>query len=482
MQDQTIAIIGTGFGGIGMAIRLKKAGIHSFAIYSKAEDVGGVWHDNSYPGAACDVASSLYSFSFEKHFDWTRTHGTQQEIVAYLKHCVEKYRLGPHIRFGTEIGSLEFDAKLAGWCLRSTDGRCFEAQVVVSGCGLFNRPAYPALAGLEEFRGRHFHSAGWDHGFDLRGKRVAVIGTGCSAAQFVPEIVDTVERLVLFLRTPQYIVPKQEKTFSASERRTYARFPLLRTLERMRTYVSFERRFRVQVDEKFRSKAEEAALAFLASQVADPDKREKLTPTYRFGCKRTIQSNTYLKALDRPNVELVTAGIARVLPGGLLAADGRQHTVDAIIYGTGFKPAEYLSSLRVVGSGGRELGEAWRNGAEAYLGITVSGFPNFFMLYGPNTNTANSIVVMLEAQMSYILKCIRRLRRGEARSMDVRPAVQAQFNDELQRFIGKTVWGSGCQSYFRNAAGRVVTQWPKPSRAYRWITRKVSGRDYSFTN
>jgi cation diffusion facilitator CzcD-associated flavoprotein CzcO len=474
-----IAIIGTGFGGIGMAIRLKQAGIAPFAIYSKADDVGGVWYDNSYPGAACDVASSLYSYSFEKHFDWSRSHGTQPEIIAYLRHCVEKYGLRPHIHFNTEIESLAFNEARATWRLSATDGRRFEARIVVSACGLFNQPAYPELEGQGDFRGARFHSADWDHGCDLRGKRVAVIGTGCSAAQFVPEIVDRVDRLVMFLRTPQYIVPKQEKEFSAAERRGYQRFPLLRTWERLRTYVSFERRFRVQTDETFRSQAEQAALAFLASQVGDPDKRAKLTPSYRFGCKRTIQSNTYLKALDRAHVEIVRTGIARVLPEGILTADGTRHEFDAIIYGTGFKPSAYLSFLRVVGRGGRTLAEAWRDGAEAYLGMTVSGFPNFFMLYGPNTNTATSIIFMLETQMAYILKCIRRLETG-ARAMEVRADVQARFNDALQHALRGTAWGSGCQSYFRTAAGRIVTQWPKPSRVYRWLTRKVRGRDFSF--
>lgn len=478
-HQPTIAIIGSGFGGLGMAIRLKKAGIHSFAIYSKADDVGGVWYDNSYPGAACDVASSLYSYSFERHFDWSRTHGTQPEIIAYLKHCVEKYGLRPHLHFETEINALAFDAERAIWRLAATDGRKFEARVVVSACGLFNQPACPELAGIADFRGARFHSANWDHGCDLRGKRVAVIGTGCSAAQFVPEIVEQVERLVMFLRTPQYIVPKQEKEFTAAERRSYTRFPLLRSLERLRTYVSFERRFRVQTDETVRAKTEQAALAFLASQVSDPAKREKLTPTYRFGCKRTIQSNTYLKALDRAHVEIVRADIARVLPDGILTEDGKKHELDVLIYGTGFKPSDYLSFLRVAGRDGRPLADAWRDGAEAYLGITVSGFPNFFMLYGPNTNTATSIIFMLETQMAYIVKCIRRLRT--VRALEVRPDVQARFNEELQRALRTTAWGSGCNSYFRHAAGRIVTQWPKPSRVYRWLARKARARDFSVT-
>jgi len=480
-QTPTVAIIGTGFGGIGMAIRLKQAGIGSFAIYSKASDVGGVWWDNTYPGAACDVPSSLYSYSFEKNYDWSCSHGTQPEIAAYLRFCVEKYGLRPHIRFDTEIASADFDEAAALWRLTATDGRRFAAQALVSACGLFNQLAYPAIEGSAEFRGAQFHSARWNHDVDLAGKRVAVIGTGCSAAQFVPEIVDKVASLVTFIRTPQYVVPKNEKTYNAAERGTYARYPILRAIERIRTYVAFEKMYRIQIDENVRSRTEQAALAHLAREVADPEKRRLLTPTYRLGCKRTIQSNTYLRALDRANVEIVRTDIARVVPDGIVTADGRHHPLDVIIFGTGFKPTEYIAPMRVQGLGGRTLDQAWRDGAEAYLGITVSGFPNFFMIYGPNTNTANSILVMIEGQIAYILKCLRRLRRRGARYMSVRPEVQARFNDELRRIVGRTAWGSGCHSYFVTGSGRVVTQWPKPSRAYRWATRKVNPGDFSFT-
>ena len=481
MTGPSIAIIGTGFGGIGMAIRLKQARIDSFTIYSKASDIGGVWWANSYPGAACDVPSSLYSYSFEKHFEWLRTHGTQPEILAYLRHCVAKYGIGPAIRFNTEIATADFDAAAALWRLHATDGRRFEASILVSACGLFNQPAYPDIEGAADFAGTSFHSACWNQAFDFAGKRVAVIGTGCSAAQFVPEIADKVGKLTAFLRTPQYIVPKQEKVYSPAERERFHRHPLLRSLDRIKTYITFERRFRVQTDENIRRAAEQASLAFLAREITDPAKRAKLTPTYRFGCKRTIQSNTYLAALNRDNVEIVNTAIARIVPEGIVTADGTLHPLDAIIYGTGFKPTEYLSPLRVTGLGGRVLDEAWRRGAEAYLGITVAGFPNFFMIYGPNTNTANSIVVMIEGQISYIMQCLRSLARKRARFMTVRAGVQARFNDELQRVISGTVWGSGCRAYFVNAAGRVVTQWPKASRFYRWAVRKVRPRDFSFT-
>jgi cation diffusion facilitator CzcD-associated flavoprotein CzcO len=475
-EAPSIAIIGTGFGGIGMGIRLKQAGIDNFTIYGKADEVGGVWWDNTYPGAACDVASSLYSFSFEKNFDWSRTHGTRPEIVAYLRHCVEKYGLRPHLQLSTEIAALEFDEGQGLWRLEAADGRRFAARAVVSACGLFNQPALPDLPGLGDFVGARFHSAQWDHACDLGGKRVAVIGTGCSAAQFVPEIVGQVERLTMFLRTPQYIMPKIEKDFTDAERQTYRRFPVKRAWERLRTYVSFERRFGIQTSAKMNAAAERTALAFLAREIADPDKRLKLTPSYRFGCKRTIQSNSYYKALNRAHVEIVREKIERVLPDGILTADGRHHAFDALIYGTGFRPSDYLSFMRVTGRDGRQLRDAWRDGAQAYLGITVNGFPNFFMLYGPNTNTATSIIFMIENQIGYVLKCIRRLRR--ARFMDVRADVQARFNDEVQRILRTTAWGSGCQNYFRHAAGRIVTQWPKPSRSYRWLTRKVRGGDF----
>jgi cation diffusion facilitator CzcD-associated flavoprotein CzcO len=482
LSHPTIAIIGSGFGGVGMAIRLRQAGIDSFTIYSKADDVGGVWWDNSYPGAACDVASSLYSFSFEKHYDWERTHGTQREIVSYLRHCVEKSRLRPHLRFATEIATVTFDQAASLWRLRTKDGQDFSAQIVVSACGLFNKPAYPEVAGADSFAGPRFHSANWDHAFDLAGKRVAVIGTGCSAAQFVPEIVDKVRALTMFIRTPQYIVPKDDRVFTPEEREKYARFPLLRSYERIRTYVNFERRFGVQVSAEKQTQAEQGALAFLASQISDPEKRRRLTPTYRFGCKRLIQSNTYLAALNRPKVEIVNTAIDRIVPEGIRTADGTIHPLDAIIYGTGFKPTDYLTPMQVMGLGGRALTEAWRDGAEAYLGITVSGFPNFFMIYGPNTNTINSIIVMIEGQIGYILNCIRRLAGERARTMTVRAEVQKRFNDDLRDLISRTAWGSGCRSYYVAEDGRVVTQWPRPSRIYRWLTRKARPRDFVFTD
>ncbi|HUK58769.1 MAG TPA: NAD(P)/FAD-dependent oxidoreductase [Stellaceae bacterium] len=477
----TIAIIGSGFGGIGMAIRLKQAGIHNFTIYTRSHEVGGVWYENTYPGAACDVASSLYSYSFEPRWDWSRTHGTQPEIAAYLKHCVAKYGIAPHIRFGAAIAHADYDEERALWRLGAADGRRFEANVLVSACGLFNEPAYPEIPGLSDFSGACFHSARWDHDYDLTGKRVAVIGTGCSTAQYVPEIVGKVSRLTAFIRTPQYVMPKIERTFDAAERQSYRRFPVRRRFERIKTYVSFERRFAVFVDERARKAAEDAALAFLASQVKDPEKRRLLTPTYRFGCKRTIQSRDYLAALDRDNVEIVRTPIARAVADGLVDAEGRHHALDCVIFGTGFVPSDYLASLSVTGAGGRALKDAWRDGPEAYLGITVAGFPNFFMLYGPNTNTATSIVVMLEGQIGYILKCLKRLRGGSARSMSVRAEVQARFNADVQKTIAATTWGSGCRSYFVNAAGRVVTQWPKPSRVYRWLTRRPRASDFQFT-
>jgi cation diffusion facilitator CzcD-associated flavoprotein CzcO len=481
VTDPEIAIIGTGFGGIGMAIRLKQAGIHGFAIYSKAAAPGGVWRDNSYPGAACDVPSSLYSFSFERHYDWSRTHGMRDEIATYLEACVEKYGLRAHITYNTEIESAAFDEAAAIWRLRSTDRRDFAARCLVSACGLFNQPAYPEIKGIETFAGTRFHSARWNHDYDLAEKRVAVVGTGCSAAQFIPEIVEKVGRLTLFARTPQYVMPKLERVFTEAERARQRRYPILRTIERIRTYVGFERRFRLQIDATVRKGAEHMALAFLAREVTDPEKRAKLTPTYRFGCKRMIQSNTYLAALNQRHVAIETTPIARIVPAGIVTTDGTTHEVDAIILGTGFKPAEFLTPMRVTGLGGRPLADAWRQGAEAYLGITVSGFPNFFMIYGPNTNTFNSIIVMIEAQVAYILKCIRRLRRRRARFMTVRAEVQARFNAEVQRAMASTVWGSGCRSYFVGAGGRVVTQWPKPSHVYRWLTRTVNTNDFIFT-
>jgi cation diffusion facilitator CzcD-associated flavoprotein CzcO len=476
-----IVVIGTGFGGIGMGVQLKRAGFHDFTIVGKADGLGGVWWDNRYPGAACDVPSSLYSFSFEPNFDWSRSHGTHDEIRRYLEHCARKYGLTPHFRFGTEIASARFDEARAAWQLDVRGGAPLEADVLISACGLFNRPIIPSFAGRDTFAGTSFHTAHWDPSFDPSGKRLAVIGTGCSAAQIIPAIVDRTAHLTLFQRTAAYVNPASHRYYGFWRRQQYRWLPFLRRRERERLWSAFEAGFASRIDPAVRRTREADFRRFLESQVKDPEKRRKLTPQYEVGCKRNINSDTYLAALDRPNVDIVTEPIERIVPEGIVTGDGTLHAVDAIVYATGFTPANYLSTLRVVGPGGRELADVWRDGPEAYLGMTVAGFPNFFMIYGPNTNAPTSIVFMIECQTRYIAEAVAGLAERGARSVAPLPDVQARFNAELQAAMSQTVWASGCRMYGMTETGKVVTQWPNRGSAYRDLTNHVDWNDYSLT-
>lgn len=471
----SIIIVGCGFGGIGLAVALKKAGIESFTILESANEIGGVWRDNSYPGAACDVPSRLYSFSFEQDYDWSGRFGRQAEILDYLRRCVDKYGIRPHIRFGKEVASAAFDAGSGLWSVETSRGESLSARVFVSSVGLFNRPGIPDLPGRDDFRGPQFHSARWDHDCDLSGKTVAVIGTGASAIQFVPAIAPVVKRLHVFQRSPQYVLPR------ADEAPPPGHGAWRRRLDRLRTHLKFESGIRRRGSPALTEKGERGFRDYLATQIVDPALREKLTPDYALGCKRVLQSNDWYAALQRPNVDLIDAPVEELSAGGVRSRDGQVYDVDTVIYGTGFTPTDYLVPMRVTGLDGRELSDAWRDGAEAYLGITVTGFPNFFMLYGPNTNTSGSIVFMLESQARYITRCIRALDRGGARYMNVRDNVQQAFNAEIQGRIGRTVLvQDSCHSYFRTASGKVTTQWPGFMFEYRRRTRRVRTSDYEF--
>ncbi|HEX9836324.1 MAG TPA: NAD(P)/FAD-dependent oxidoreductase [Alphaproteobacteria bacterium] len=470
-----IAIMGCGFAGIGLAIALKKAGIDGFTIYERASEPGGVWRDNHYPGAACDVPSRLYAYSFEPEYPWSAPYAPQPDILAYIRHCVAEYALAPHIRFDTNVAQAAFDEGSRRWRLETADGVRFDADILVSAVGLFNRPTYPDLAGRARFAGAQFHSADWHYDFDFAGKSVAVIGTGASAVQFVPEIAKIVERLYLFQRTPQYVLPRLARNTDME-----AGSPLAHRIERLRIFWEFEWGTRRRRSAKLTAEGQQAFLGYLEAQVADPVLRAKLTPDYRLGCKRVLFSNDWYPTLRRANVEVVDSPIDALTERGVRTGDGRERRVDAVIYGTGFAPANFLSGLRIAGLGGRDLAHAWRGGAEAYLGIAVSGFPNFFMMYGPNTNTAVSIIFMLESQARYIVSAIRRLARSGG-AMNLRADVQHRFNAEVQRRIGRTVVAdANCDTYFRAPSGKITTQWPGHLLEYKFRTSRVRARDYEF--
>jgi cation diffusion facilitator CzcD-associated flavoprotein CzcO len=474
----TIAIAGAGFGGIALAVYLKRAGIESFTLHERAADVGGVWRDNAYPGAACDVPSLLYSFSFAQDHPWSASYAPQAEILGYLRRCVDRFGLAPHIRFGSEIAAATFDERAGRWRLETGTGETIEADIFVSAVGLFNRPALPDIPGRGDFAGVQFHSARWPAGCDLAGKRVAVIGTGASAIQIVPAIAPSVARLHVFQRSPHHVLPRADPGLVGAGSRRQA---LARRLRRLRIFLQFESAVRRRGSPRLTRKGEAAFRSHLAAQIGDPALRARLTPAFPLGCKRVLQSNDWYAALQKPNVELVDAPIAAIGPDFIRTRDGATRAVDVIIYGTGFTTTDYLAPMHIAGRGGRDLNDAWRDGAEAYLGIAVSGFPNFFMLYGPNTNAVGSIIHMLESQARYIVRCIAALGRRGASWMEVRAAAQRDYSAAIQRRLGATVLvHPTCRSYFRTASGRVTTQWPGFMTEYRRRTRRVRLGDYSF--
>ncbi|HEX8065934.1 MAG TPA: NAD(P)/FAD-dependent oxidoreductase [Thermoleophilaceae bacterium] len=479
-SSPTVVVVGAGFGGIGLGIKLRAAGIESFTILEKADSVGGVWRDNRYPGLTCDIPSHLYSFSFEPKHDWSRRYPRRAEILAYLEHVADKHRLREHVRLRTEVASAEFDEGAGRWRVRTTAGDEIEADVLVTATGQLSRPAYPDVPGLDSFEGTMFHSAEWPEDCDLTGKRVASLGTGASAIQFVPEIAPLVSRLHLFQRSPAWVVPKPDRPYRPRQRALFRRFPWIQALNRWFTYWRFEIVTLGFTKAPWLIKRyQDEYVKRLRKTVPDPELAAKLVPDYPIGCKRVLVSNDYLESLSRPNVELVTERVAEVRPDRVVTDDGVEREVDALILGTGFQANEFLAPMAITGLGGRELDDAWRGGAEAYLGLAVSGFPNMFMLYGPNTNLgAGSALFMLESQIAYVVEAVRELARSGARWMDVRSEVQSAFNADVQRRFEGTVWTAGCTSWYRTEDGKVVNNWPGFSFEYRLRTRRPDLADY----
>ncbi|WP_415056914.1 flavin-containing monooxygenase [Halopseudomonas sp.] len=476
----SVLIVGAGFGGIGLGIRLDKAGISDFLILEKADDVGGTWRDNSYPGAACDVPSHLYSFSFEPRAEWSTRYSQQPEIHDYIRHCAKKYHLTPRIQLNTEISRAEFDEPTGLWQVTTTDGREYCARSLVMACGQLNRPIYPSIQGLDSFAGESFHSARWRHDIDLQGKNVAVIGTGASAIQFVPQIAPKVQKLMLFQRSAAYVIAKEDKQYGAREQALLRRFPLLQKLSRGGHYVAHEMRALAFISFPSLMKAMEGQFRkHLEKGVTDPKKRAQLVPDYPMGCKRMLISNDFFPAVDRENVELITTGIETITSEGVKTIDGEEHQVDVLIFGTGFAATDFLAPMTIKGRDGLDLNDAWRSGAEAYKGISVSGFPNLFVLYGPNTNLGhNSIIYMLESQFNYVVSCLQTLAKRGLRYIDVKPDVQSAFNARIQDAISTTIWSRGCNSWYQTAEGKQTNNWPGYTFSYRRLTRTPELADY----
>lgn len=475
-----IVIIGAGFAGLGMAIRLQQAGIRQFTIYEADDGVGGTWRANHYPGAACDVPSHLYSFSFEPNPNWSRAYAPQAEILRYLEHCTDKYGLRPHLRCNTAVTALRFDEASGEWAVSLSNGDTVRASVVVSGSGGLSRPAYPDIPGLPQFAGKLFHSARWRHDYDLRDKIVAVIGTGASAIQFVPQIASQVRLLQLFQRTPPWVLPRPDRAITALERGLFRALPPLQWLYRQTQYWINESRVLGFIRHpRFMALIGWLGRRHIRQQIADPALRQRVTPTYTPGCKRILISNDYYPALNRDNVQLNSQHIDHIDASSIHTADGRRHPVDAIILGTGFQAAEAVAPFPVVGLAGRDLNHSWRNGAEAYLGTSVNGFPNLYFIVGPNTGLGHSsMVLMIESQIRYILSALAQQKQGGFRYLDVKAEVQASFNRRLTDKLAKTVWATGCSSWYQTSSGKNTTLWPSSTLAFRYLTRRLALADY----
>jgi cation diffusion facilitator CzcD-associated flavoprotein CzcO len=480
-SEPRIVIVGAGFGGIAAAIELRRHGFDQITLLEAAPALGGTWHFNTYPGSACDVPSHLYSFSFDQRRDWSRLCSPQSEILDYLRGVADKHGVTPLIRFSERVTACRFDEAASCWRVETESGEVHEADMVMIAAGQLNQPSIPALPGRPRFTGHSFHSARWDHDYDLRGKRVAVVGNGASAVQFIPQIAGGVARLSVFQRTGNWMMPRKNHVYPPWVRAAVDRVPGLQWLRRRWVFHYTEAlTLAIRHPRTVGRLLGLRSAAFMRSQLPDPELRARAWPDYTFGCKRVLFSSHYLPTLAMPNVELVCEPIVEVTETGLRTADGRTHEVDCIIWATGFKVTDFVAPMRVLGAGGLELADAWRDGAHAHLGMAVPGFPSLFFLYGPNTNTSGgSIIVYLEAQAAYIRQAVERLSAGHHARVEVRTEVEAASDRELQARFDGTAW-TACDSWYRDEDGRIVANWPGYMREYVERTRTLDPDEYVF--
>ena len=474
-----VAIVGSGFAGLGMAIRLKRARIDDFVILERAADLGGTWRDNSYPGCACDVESHLYSFSFALNPDWTRRFAPQPEIEAYLKRCAERFDILPHIRFGHEVLGAAWNEGAREWSVETARGTV-RASVLVLGNGPLSDPVIPGLPGLTSFEGSVFHSAAWRHDVDLTGRDVAVIGTGASAIQFVPKIQPTVRQLHLFQRTPPWVVPRHDKPIPPARRRLYRMVPPLQRIVRYAIYLRRELFLVLFRHPRWMRRGEAVAKRGLRKWIRDPVRRAQLTPSYTMGCKRVLLSDDYLPALAQPNVDVVTSPLREVRARGVVSADGVEHRVDVIIFGTGFRPTDPPLAPCIRGRTGATLADLWQGSPKAYLGTAVAGFPNLFILLGPNTGLGHtSVVLMIEAQIEQVMLVLREMEHRQASAIEPSEAAEAEFVADVERRMRDTVWVAGrCMSWYLDRTGRNSALWPDFTWRFRRRLKQLVRRDW----
>lgn len=474
-----VVIVGSGFSGLAAAVETKQRGISNWLMLEKSDDVGGVWRENTYPGAACDVPWHLYSFSFFRKSGFSRRYPHQDEILGYQQDCARHFDLYENAIFGVEVVSATWQHNESHWLITAKDGRTWRSRAVVMGVGQLSRPGWPNIPGRDSFKGDSFHSAVWDHSIPLKGRKVGVIGTGASAIQFIPHVAEDASELTVFQRSAPYLLPRIDGLYGSINRALFRSFPGYERPFRYLLWKSGEMST-VAFDQPGSKTAElyhKVSMWHLNRQIKDDALREKLTPDYTIGCKRILFSSNYYPALQQPHVSLETKNIKRITKDGITLEDGSKVDLDVIIYGTGFKATEFLSPIEITGRDGKALSDEWQQGAEAYKGITVPHFPNLFLMYGPNTNLGgNSIIYMIECQMRYVGDALSKLQ--DHSWIAVKPEVARHYNDQLQQRLSHTVWATGCESWYHNAAGRITNNWPGRTAEYRKLTKKVDLNDY----
>jgi len=473
-----VVIVGAGFGGLAAAIELRRHGFSDVTVLERAPRIGGTWHYNDYPGCACDVPSHLYSFSFAQRRHWSRLCSPQAEILRYLEEVARDFGVDRVVQCGVDVVSCRWDG---GWTVAAADGRTWRADALIIATGQLHQPSVPRIEGLAEFEGACFHSSRWDHSVDLHGKRVAVIGTGASAVQFVPEVAREAERLYVLQRTANWFLPRRNRAYPPVVRAAIRYVPGVQSLRRVFIYYYAETlTMMIRNPRTVGRIGRLRSTLFMRWQLRDPAVRRKAWPDYTFGCKRVLFSSHYLPALQRPNVSLVTEPVARLVPSGVVTADGVLREVDCVIWGTGFKTTEFMFPMEIIGADGRSLREEWSGGAHAHLGVCVPRFPSLFLMYGPNTNTSGgSIVFYEETQAAYIRQALSELRSRRASAIVVRPEVEAASDREVQAAFAGTAW-TQCDSWYRDERGRIVANWPGYMTQYAERLRVLDPREYEF--
>ena len=484
MTTKQVVIIGAGMSGLCMGVQLKQQGINDFVILERSDDVAGTWNYNTYPGCGCDVPSVFYSYSFYLNPNWSRVYSLHDEIKQYFRDCAVHFGLNDHIQFNTEVERADYDEERGSWTVTTKGGETIESRVLVSGLGQLNVPFTPDFDGAHTFAGDSFHSARWNHGVDLAGKKVAIIGNAASALQFIPHVAEAAEQVHVYQRSANYVVPRNDRAYTDSEKQRFARFPWLQRLHRLGVFLRGEIMYGAIANKKFfQWLLAKDAKKYLEEHITDPELRRKLTPDYAIGCKRILVSDNYYQAMARPNLNLVTKPIQSITPAGVQTEDGEVLEADVLIYGTGFQTTDLMAPVDFYGRDGLSLKDAWAEGAEAYRGVCTSEFPNLFMLYGPNTNLgSNSIIFMVEQQVNYIVKCITKLLTHQLKSMEVNKQVLRAYNEKMQGDMTKTVWVASCQSWYKNAAGKVVNNWPNSATNYYFHMREPEMSDFDLVD